>query len=162
MTRPARTAPPAAPAAFPTPEGLKPMTLYQITVHHNNDSRFMAYEDGHRLTATVSHWCERPDAAPLMLANWAWHVFNADLDMLENNRTTRDGEADFLLACVYRLLQLRSLSVGDVIEISTDHHWWLACDPIGWRHISPPTNLHGQPLTAEKVYRHLHEQRQSQ
>jgi len=138
------------------------MTLYKVTIYHNDESRFMPYEDGHRLTATVSHWCDRPDAAPQMLANWAWHVFNADLDMLENNRTTRDGEADFLLACVYRLLHLRSLSVGDVIEISTDQdHWWLACEPDGWRHITPPANVHGQPLTAEKVYQHLHSQRRT-
>ena len=135
------------------------MALYQITIYHNNQSRFMPYEDGHRLTATVSHWCDLPDASPLMLANWAWHVFNADLDMLENNRTMPEGEADFLLACVYRLLQLRSLSVGDVIEVTTDHdHWWLACEPVGWRHISPPANVHGQPLTAQKVYQHLQDQ----
>jgi len=139
------------------------MTQYQITVYHNNDSRFMPYENEHRLTATVSHWRDLPATEPETLADWAWHVFNADLDHLEPNRTRPGGELDFLAACVYRLLRLRSLSVGDAIQVATDSEtWWLACDSIGWRNIDPPANIDGQPLTAEKVYRHLHEQRQSQ
>ena len=136
------------------------MTLYQITLYHNDQSRFMPYEDGHRLTATVSQWRDLPAAEPELLGDWAWHVFNADLDHLERTRNRPDGELDFLAACVYRLLRLRSLSVGDVIEVTTDQdHWWLACEPFGWKHISPPTNIHGQALTAEKVYQHLKDQR---
>lgn len=141
------------------------MTLYRITVYHNDESRFMPYEDGHRLTATVSHWRDLPAATePEALADWAWHVFNADLEHLEPGRTRPDGELAFLAACVYRLLHLRSLSVGDVIAIAngTAESCWLACDTIGWKHISPPSNITGAPLTAEKVYQHLQDQRRTQ
>lgn len=139
------------------------MTLYQITIYHNDESRFMPYEDGHLLTAAVSHWRELPAATgPEVLADWAYHIFNADLDHLEPTRTRPDGEVAFLAACVYRLLWLRSLSVGDVVEVATDQdHWWLACENFGWKRISPPSNRHGQPLTAEKVYAHLRADRTS-
>ena len=133
------------------------MTLYQIRIYHNTESRFLPYQDGHRLTLTLSHWHHRPDStSPEEIADWAFHTFNADLDRLEHDRTAPGGETAFLLACVYRLLRLRSLSVGDVVQITADtEHWWLACDPVGWQRIHPPDNLDGQPLTAETVYRHL-------
>jgi hypothetical protein len=140
------------------------MTLYQITVYHNDESRFMPYEDGHRLTAAVSNWLSLPATTePEALADWAWHVFNADLDHLEPGRTRPDGELAFLAACVYRLLHLRSLSVGDVIAIAngTAESYWLACDTIGWKHISQPSNIAGAPLTAQKVYQHLQDQRRT-
>lgn len=140
------------------------MTLYQVTVYHHNDSRFMPYEHGHRLTATVSHWRDLPAATePETLADWAWRVFNTDLDHLEPSRTRPGGELAFLTACVYRLLRLRSLSVGDVVEVATDtaQTWWLACENVGCKRIDPPSNIDGQPLTAEKVYRHLHDERQT-
>ena len=133
------------------------MTLYQITIYHNDESRFMPYEDGHRLTAAVSHWRELPAATePEMLADWAYHVFNADLDHLEPTRTRPDGEVAFLAACVYRLLGHRSLSVGDVIAVQSGATTqWLACDPYGWRPISEPVDCSGTPLSAASVYRHL-------
>jgi hypothetical protein len=140
------------------------MTLYLITVYHNDESRFLPYEDGHRLTATVSHWRNLPTATdPEMLADWVYHVFNADLERLEPSRTRPDGELAFLVACVYRLLQLRSLSIGDVVQVSSDdtQTWWLACETFGWKHISPPSSIHGQPLTADKVYQHLNELRRT-
>ncbi len=133
------------------------MTLHQIRVYHNTQSRFMPYENGHRLTATVSHVRDLPaDTIPEQIADWAFHVFNADLDQLETGRVMPDGEADFLIACVYRLLRWRSLSTGDVVAVTANGHTrWLACEFIGWRRIDTPTNVTGQPLTAATVYQHL-------
>jgi hypothetical protein len=52
------------------------------------------------------------------------------------------------------------LSVGDVVEVHTGQRsQWLACEDSGWRHITPPSNLSGQPLNAATVYRRLTEQR---
>ncbi len=90
------------------------------------------------------------------IAVWAYHTFNADLDQLETNRARPGGEIDFLIACVYRLLSLRSLSTGDVLAITTSGQTtWLACDPIGWRPIDTPTTLTGGPLTARTIYHRI-------
>ncbi|MEU8265401.1 hypothetical protein AB0C02_32985 [Micromonospora sp. NPDC048999] len=136
------------------------MRFHQIRIYHNTDSRFVPYQNGDRLAATVSHGRNQPaDTSPEQIADWAFHVCNADLDHLETGRVTPDGEVDFLFACVYRLLRLRSLSVGDVIDVATDEDsCWLACEPFGWRRITPPSNAHGQLLTAEKVYQHIADQ----
>lgn len=133
------------------------MTLHQISIYHNTESRFLPYRDGQRLASAVSFACHLPaGTAPEQVADWAFHVFNADLDQLERDRLAPGGELSFLIACVYRLLRLRSLSVGDVIEVATDQGIrWLACERSGWRRITPPANVHGQLLTAEKVYQHL-------
>lgn len=132
------------------------MRLRLIAVYHNTTSWFMEYEDGHDLTQVISHWRHWPDGTdPIEIAEWAFRVFNADLDMLEPGRRTTTGEADFLIACVYRLMHRRSLSVGDVIAITTEGiTTWLACDPLGWRQITEPATTTGQPLTAEAVYQH--------
>lgn len=120
----------------------------------------MPYEDGHRLTATVSHSPDlAADASPEDIADWAFHAFNADLDQLQHGRTSTAGEAAFLAACVYRLLGLRSLSVGDIVAISTGQNTdtcWLACEPSGWRRVSAPSNIHGELLIADEVDRHIH------
>ncbi len=140
------------------------MTQFHITVYHNNESPFMPYKDGHRLTAAVSHWLSMPATTdPQTIADWARHVFSADLHPLQAARTRPDGELAFLAACVYRLLQLRPLSVGDVIAIAIGNAdpWWLALDPSGWEHISQPSNITGAPLNAQKVYQHLKEQRRT-
>ncbi|HEY2671084.1 MAG TPA: hypothetical protein VGJ07_12010 [Rugosimonospora sp.] len=133
------------------------MTRYHVRIYHNTQSQFMPYEDGQRLTATVSHWRDLPaGTSAQQIADWAFHVFNADLDHLERDRDKPGGETSFLIACVYRLLRLRSLSVGDVVEVATDReNRWLACDSFGWQPISAPSNVRGKPLTAEKVYHHL-------
>lgn len=134
------------------------MTLYLIAVYHNAESRFFPYEPGHALTQVISHWRHLPTATtPEQIADWAFHIFNADLDHLEAaGRKTPYGEADFLIACTYRLLLLRSLSTGDVIAVTADGYTtWLACEHIGWRRIDTPANLSGQALTAEAVYQHL-------
>ncbi|MBL6280260.1 hypothetical protein JMF97_29275 [Micromonospora fiedleri] len=133
------------------------MTLHVIDVYHNADSRFFPYEPGHTLTQVITHWRHLPaTAAPEQLADWAFHVFNADLDHLETERATPNGEADFLIACTYRLLRLRSLSTGDVVAVTANGHTtWLACEFVGWKRIGPPTSLTGGPLTAATVYQHL-------
>ncbi|MFI7208476.1 hypothetical protein [Micromonospora aurantiaca (nom. illeg.)] len=133
------------------------MTLHQIRIYHNTESRLTPYEDGHRLTATVSLGRDLPAGiVPEQIGEWAFHVFNVDLDQLERERLAPEWEISFLIGCVYRLLRLRSLSVGDVIELATDREsWWPACDPFRWRRITPPSNVHGQLLTAEKVDQHI-------
>jgi hypothetical protein len=134
------------------------MTLSRIAVYHNTDSRFFPYEPGHALTQVVSHQRHLPpETSPEDIADWAYHLFNADLDHLQSNRgETDNGEMDFLLASTYRLLGLRSLSAGDVIAItSEDTTTFLACEFTGWRHIDTPDNRTGQGLTAATVYQHL-------
>jgi len=132
-----------------------------VTIYHNHEARFMPYEDGQQLTAVTGHWIYAlAGDDPLAVADWAYRTFNADLDMLEADRETPDGETTFLAACVYRLLGHRSLSVGDVIHIQTGHDpRWLACDPFGWRTITEPTNRSSESLSAATVYRHLADQR---
>jgi hypothetical protein len=134
------------------------MTLYYVAIYHNTDSRFFPYEPGHALTKVFSHWRHLPtETSPEQIADWAFHVFNADLDHLQGDRgKVDDGEMDFLAACSYRLLGLRSLSAGDVIGITTDEtSTWLACEFTGWRCISSPENRTGQGLTPATVYQHL-------
>jgi hypothetical protein len=133
------------------------MTLYVIAIYHNTDSKFFPYEPGHALTQVISHWRHLPTApTPQQLADWAFHVFNADLDQLDSGPAALCGEADFLVACTYRLLRLRSLSTGDVVAVTADEHTtWMACQSTGWQRIDTPTNITGQPLTAETVYQHL-------
>ena len=137
----------------------------QVTVYHNETARFMPYEDGHLLTAATSHWLDTADSNdPAAIGEWAYHAFNADLDLLETQRHQPGGETTFLAACVYRLLRHRSVSVGDVIAIDTGAQThWLACDPRGWRPISEPepADLYGERLTAASVYAHLTNQRSS-
>lgn len=134
------------------------MTLYDIAIYHNTDSRFLSYEPGHTLTQVISHRRHLPTSTePEQIADWAYHVFNADLDQLQAGRgKAASGETDFLLACTYRLLKLRSLSIGDVIAITTEQDTtWLACAVTGWRHITAPDNRTGTALTAATVYEHL-------
>jgi hypothetical protein len=132
------------------------MSLHVVAVYHNADSRFFEYEDGHQLRQVISHWRQWPTGTdPLQIADWAWHVFNADLDLLESHRATPTGEADFLIAAAYRLMRRRSLSSGDVISITTEGVvTWLACEFTGWRQIPTPAHVTGMPLSAEAVYRH--------
>jgi hypothetical protein len=143
----------------PTPRAkgqtVKPV---RIDIYHNTDSRFLAYEPGHALTQVISHRRHLPvDSNPEGIADWAFRVFNADLEDLQHRRDEVDGgELDFLIACIYRLMGLRSLSVGDVIGITAGESTeFLACDPFGWRPISAPEHSAGQGLTAVNVYERL-------
>src|SRR5690242_4651273 len=84
----------------------------RVTVYHNDTARFMPYEDGHFLTAVTSHWLDTADGYDAAaFGEWAFHAFNADLDLLETERHQPGGETTFLAACVYRLLGHRSVSV---------------------------------------------------
>jgi hypothetical protein len=144
-------------AAHPSSKDIV-MTLYYIAIYHNADSHFAPYEPDHPLTKVISHRRHLPaGTTPEQIAGWAFHIFNADLDDLQAGRGRTDaGELDFLLACTYRLLRRRSLSVGDVIAVTTDENTtWLACDPIGWRHIAIPQHRTGTALTAATIYEHL-------
>ena len=128
----------------------------KVTVYHNNEARFLPYEDGQLLTTVTSHWLDTPDPEPVAVAEWAFHTFNADLDLLETDRHTPHGKATFLAGSVYRLLDHRSLSVGDVVEVHTEaESHWMACDPTGWRSISEPRYTSGDLLSAAVVYQHL-------
>ncbi len=136
-------------------------TPVKVTIYHNDEARFMPYEDGQLLNAVTSHWLDVPAGGdPLAIADWAFRTFNADLDLLETERHNPGGETTFLAACVYRLLGHRSLSVGDVVEIHTGaSSHWLACDRYGWRQITEPFTAVGEPLSAATVYQHLADQR---
>jgi len=86
-------------------------TPVKVTIYHNDEARFMPYEDGQLLNAVTSHWLDVPAGGdPLAIADWAFRTFNADLDLLETERHNPGGETTFLAACVYRLLGHRSLS----------------------------------------------------
>jgi hypothetical protein len=137
--------------------------MLTVTIYHNRDSRFMAYEDGQLLVAVTSHRLEtHAGSDPRPVCDWAYHTFNADLDSLEAARDTIDGEITFLAACVYRLLGHRSMSVGDVVQVQAGSgSQWLACDPVGWRLIAEPSNRSGEPLTAATIYQHITAQQAS-
>lgn len=84
-------------------------------------------------------------------------MFNDDLDSLQGRRRHPDGgELDFLLACTYRLLKLRSFATGDVLGITNEQATtYLACEFTGWRRICCPQKIIGQGLTAASVYQRL-------
>jgi hypothetical protein len=131
--------------------------MIRITVYHNTQSRFGPYEDGHQLVAVAWHQLDERVTAPnpVMIADWAYHVFNADLDQLDAQRPSI-GETAYLSACLYRALGNRSLSVGDVTEIHIGQTaYWLACDPHTWRRITPPQRRTGPAGTTQAVYEHL-------
>lgn len=134
---------------------------YLLTIYHNEESSFMPYEPGQRLTAKVSHWIDFDDDIEADdIPEWAFETFNADLPMLEGTRHEGYGETQFLAACVYRLLGYRSLSIGDVIEIfSTGEPRWVACDGDGWTEIEPPSNCNFPPATSDTIHDHLAAQR---
>jgi len=136
------------------------MTLHLITVYHNTAGRFEPYAVGHDLVDVISHCRHLPEATdPTDIADWMYSVLNADLDDLEHARENSGGESAFLLACTYRLLDLRSLSTGDVVVITVaERTTWLACEPIGWRRISTPT-VPASPKLSTAVHRRVRETR---
>jgi hypothetical protein len=145
-----------------TPDDLTPATPMNVTVYHNQQESFTPYQQGQPLAAVINYWLDPPvHDDPVMLAEWAFHTFNADLYLLETQRDAPRGETAFLAACVYRLLGYRSVSVGDVVEIRTGtRSHWLACDPYIWRTIPAPSHpLSGSSLTAATIYQHLTDQR---
>jgi hypothetical protein len=89
---------------------INPSDLLKVTVYHNDEARFMPYEEGQLLTAVTCHWVAASGDDPVAVAEWAYRTFNADLDLLETERHDPGGETTFLAACVYRLLGHRSSS----------------------------------------------------
>ncbi|RSM61759.1 hypothetical protein DMB66_23965 [Actinoplanes sp. ATCC 53533] len=137
------------------------MVLRHVTVYHHQSSRFAAYTPGDELIEVMSHYRDLPACTePEQVAAWVFHILNADLVTLEHARANAGGESGFLLACTYRLLGLRPLSVGDVAAVTVeDRTTWLACEPFGWRPIDTPAVVSRQPLTAEAVYQRLRQGR---
>ncbi|GLZ00794.1 hypothetical protein [Actinoplanes sp. NBRC 103695] len=117
--------------------------MVHVTVYHNTDGRFTAFRREHRLLAAFAFSRALPqDATAEQLAEWTFCLCNADLKMLVDRHPTIDTASTFLLACRYRLQRVRSLSVGDVVRISTPAAvYWLACDGLGWTAITPPPNV---------------------
>lgn len=118
--------------------------MFHVTVYHNNDGQFTLFRREHRLLPTFAFSRALPqDTAAEQLAEWTFRLFNADPDELAGSDATIDSASAFLLACRYRRQRLRSLSVGDVVRVSTATAVrWLACDGLGWSAIAPPSNVH--------------------
>ncbi|MFF5085441.1 hypothetical protein ACFY36_51090 [Actinoplanes sp. NPDC000266] len=139
------------------------MKLHVITVYHNTSGWFTPYTAGHTLTPVISHHRQLPEGTdPRQIAEWVFHVLNADLDSLEAARSNAGGESAFLLACTYRLMKLRSLAVGDVVAITLDDRTrWLTCDPAAWRTIRRAAQPVETPVVVT-VQQHLQLQMQMQ
>lgn len=118
--------------------------MFHVTVYHNTDGLFTAFRREHHLLPALAFSRAMPhDTTAEQLAEWTFCLFNADPDTLVGSRPTADTASAFLIACRYRLQRLRSLSVGDVVQVSTaTGACWLACDGLGWCVIAPPPNVH--------------------
>ncbi|MER7006296.1 hypothetical protein ABT297_25080 [Dactylosporangium sp. NPDC000555] len=139
------------------------MKQYVIEIYRNSHAP-LPYETNHQLTLTFSYWLLAPgEMAPREAADFAAETFCSELDVLEDYRGDSEyGEEKFLAACTYHLLGNRRPTIGDVFHIAgpaLDDHLWLALERRGWRTITSPTNVDGEPLTAAKVLRHLGIQR---
>jgi hypothetical protein len=133
------------------------MTLYQVAVYHNAEARFLPYRPEDPLMLFFTFARDLPDdTAVEQVADWTFRTFNVDLDVLEDDHAIPGAETAFPLACLYRLLRLRSLSTGDVVSVTADGRTtWLACEPFGWRRIDAPADLAGRPLGAATVRQFL-------
>ncbi len=118
--------------------------MFHVTVFHNAHDRFICFRGDHRLLPAFAFSRHLPqDTAAEDLAEWTFCLFNTDLETLVDADPTLDAASAFQLACRYRLQRLRSLSVGDVLRVSTPTAvCWLACDGLGWSAITPPSNVH--------------------
>ena len=68
-----------------------------------------------------------------LAAERAYRMFNAPLELLDDE--------DALIAIAYRTQNLRSLSVGDIVEIIHPHHRnpvRMVCEPSGWTTVVQP------------------------
>ena len=84
-----------------------------------------------------AHLLNEPSGVIELAAERAYRMFNAPLELLDDE--------DALIAIAYRTQNLRSLSVGDIVEIIHPHHRnpvRMVCEPSGWKRSEPePTNL---------------------
>ena len=54
----------------------------KVTIYHNDEARFMPYQDGQLVTAVTSHWLDTPASDdPLAVADWAYRAFNAEIGL---------------------------------------------------------------------------------
>lgn len=118
--------------------------MFHVTVFHNTDGRFRPFRRDHRLVAAFAFSRALPqDTTADQLAEWTFGLLNTDPDKQLGSHPTVGAVSAFLLACRYRQRRLRSLSVGDVVRVSTAAGaCWLACDGLGWTAIAPPANVH--------------------
>lgn len=87
------------------------MPLYQVAVYHNAAAQFMPYQPEHPLMLVFTFARDLPDDTTAeQIADWTFRTFNVDLEVLEHDHATIGAETAFPLACLYRLLRLRSLS----------------------------------------------------
>lgn len=121
--------------------------MFHVAVYHNADGRFAPFRREHRLLPVFAFSRALPqDTTAEQLAEWTFCLANIDPGTLVDGCPTLDTASAFLLACRYRLQRLRSLSVGDVVRVSSStHECWLACDGLGWSAIAPPSNVHALP-----------------
>ncbi|MEV0453735.1 hypothetical protein [Catellatospora methionotrophica] len=138
------------------------MPLMHLRVLHNIDRRRttsndLKYAAGDRLAEVFDHHFSADDNTTAEhAAEWAFLTFSAPIERLEDHREQGSGEVAFVVGCLYRLLGLRSLYIGDVVEVRTGQDsTWLACDPKGWRRIGEPAVFDGEPLSADRIYRAL-------
>ena len=138
------------------------MSLFQVGIYHNTTALFRPYDAEDVISLVFTFDLDRPDGTTVeQIAEWAFRAFNADLDMLENDQRHAQDPMIFPLACLYRLLRLRSLSVGDVLSVACGTQvWWLACGRVGWDRIDQPWHHRGQALTAKRIYEQLAADRQ--
>lgn len=144
------------------------MSLVHLRVLHNTDyrranSHDMTYADGDQLTEVFDHWHTADETTTAeRIANWAYLAFSAPVEALEDQRRQPHGETAFLAGCLYQILGLRWLYVGDVIAIHTEQATtWLACERKGWRTIDEPFVSGGEPLTEDRIHQVLKLTRQN-
>ena len=138
------------------------MSRFHVSVYHNDTSAFTPFTSDDLISLVFTFDLDQPQGTSAEeIAAWAFRAFNADLDMLEDEQRAGADPRIFPLACLYRLLRLRSVSIGDVLRLACGTTvWWLACGRTGWDSIDEPFPHRGQPLTARRVYEQLAADRQ--
>ncbi|MGW3335760.1 hypothetical protein ACWDF9_35080 [Streptomyces rubiginosohelvolus] len=129
-------------------DGSAPTTpdTYTVTVYMNtHPDNFGGYQPGHPLAAAT-----HPDGTPLRLVFHAStrihdHEAAASATFSVGNRVHADDHGQTWPD------DIRSVSVGDVIKITTPDHWTvhLQLDPVGFTPVPEPTTL--VPLTDPRV-----------
>jgi hypothetical protein len=124
------------------------MTMFHVAVYHNANGQFVPYRCDDALTAAFGFSRAMPaDTTAEQLAEWTFYLLNTNSDMFEDTEPTFDTASAVLIASRYRLLRLRSLSVGDAVRISTATTVsWLACDHLRWTRIAAPPEPARRPI----------------
>ncbi|WP_045740293.1 hypothetical protein [Actinoplanes rectilineatus] len=118
--------------------------MFHVTVYHNAADQFISFRHERQLLAAFAFSRALPqNTTAEQLAEWTFCLLNIDPDTLVDSCPTLDTASAFELACRYRRQELRSLSVGDVVRVSTATAvCWLVCDGLGWSAIAAPSNVH--------------------